>query len=172
MNEDFVRLGAELKAAREQRLPKLSQQKAADALGVGRSTVQKMERGEGDQVIVTTLRSYARLLGWTDGSVDQVLAGDKPTLASEASAGDTPSSAPSSALGLSPAVEYELKSGDVLDSQVINLGPDEDDGHIIVVLQGRKGATPEQVERIVARYGKARRHLQGIGSDVDEVAES
>ena len=168
MNQEFVRLGEELKAAREQRRPKLSQQAAADALGVGRSTVQKMERGEGGQVTVTTVRGYARLLGWTDASVDQVLAGGKPVLASEAP-GD---SGPAPALGLSPAVEYELRSGETVDSQVFNLGPDEDDGHIIVVVQGKKGMSPEQLERIAARSRAVRRRLQGIGAEADEVAES
>ncbi|MFM9542267.1 helix-turn-helix domain-containing protein [Streptomyces turgidiscabies] len=168
MNQEFVRLGEELKAAREQRRPKLSQQMAADALGVGRSTVQKMERGDGGQVTITTVRSYARLLGWTDESFDQVLAGGKPALATEAQGG----SGPAPTLGLSPAVEYELRSGETLDSQVINLGPDEDDGHIIVVVQGKKGMSPEQLERIAARYRGVRRRLQGIGTDADEVAES
>jgi hypothetical protein len=74
---------------------------------------------------------------------------------------------------LSPAIEYELRSSETLDSTVINLGPDEDDGHVIVVLQGRKGATPEEVARIAARYRKARRVLQGLAAEPDDdVADS
>ncbi|MGW9286198.1 hypothetical protein ACWGSA_29290, partial [Streptomyces diastaticus] len=75
------------------------------------------------------------------------------------------------ALGLSPAVEMELQAGETLESNVINLGPDEDDGHIIVVLQSRKGATREEMARVAARYRKARRYLQSIASETDEVAE-
>ncbi|MFE0727891.1 helix-turn-helix domain-containing protein [Streptomyces antibioticus] len=169
MDQDYVRLGAELKAAREHRRPRLTQPDAAQALGVGRSTVQKMESERVSQVTPTTVRAYARLLGWTDDSVDRVLAGGDPAIASDR--GDRPLTG-SPNLGLSPAVEYELRAGKVLDSQVINLGPDESDGQIIVVLQGKKDATPEEVERIAARYRRARRHLQGISADADQVAES
>ncbi|MGQ4358510.1 helix-turn-helix domain-containing protein [Streptomyces sp. SAS_272] len=170
MDQDFARLGAELKAARLRKRPRITQPEAAEALGVGRSTIQKMESEKASQVTPTTVRAYARLLGWADGSVGQVLAGGEPTMTPEdgAAGGNT---APQG-LGLSPLVEHELRSGKVLESQVFNLGPDESDGQIIVVLQGRKDATPEEVERIAARYRQARRHLQGISSDRGEVAES
>lgn len=171
MNEDFVRLSAELKATRERRRPKLTQPEAARQLGVGRSTVQKMDNGKAGQVTITTVRSYARLLGWTEDSVDQVLAGGDPVMRPDAADG-IPAAAPPVDLGLSPAVEYELRSSKTLESVVINLGPDEDDGHIIVVLQGKKGATPEEIERVAARYRPVRRHLQGIATEADEVADS
>ncbi|MEI5522479.1 helix-turn-helix transcriptional regulator [Streptomyces brasiliscabiei] len=172
MDQDYVRLGEELKAARERRRPRMTQPAAADALAVSRTTVQKMENGKADQVTPTTVRGYARLLGWSDDSVKRVLAGGDPIASDEQErmSADSAVLAPQ-ALGLSPAVEYELRSSEVLDSQVINLGPDEDDGHIIVVLQGKKGATPEEVERIAARYRRARRHLQGLAADPDVVAD-
>ncbi|MFB7776864.1 helix-turn-helix domain-containing protein [Streptomyces bauhiniae] len=169
MDQDFARLGAELKAARLRRRPRITQPEAADALGVGRSTVQKMESPRVSQVTTTTVRAYARLLGWTEESVDRVLAGDDPTAAAE---GERPLKAVPSDVGLSPEVEYELRTGRVLGSQVFNLGPDEEDGQIIVVLQGKPDATPAEVERIAARYKKARRRLQGIAAESDGVAES
>lgn len=147
----------------------MTQPEAADALSVSRSTVQKMEGVRVSLVARPTVHAYARLLGWTAESVDCVLAGESPVMADGNHA--TLPEAPAPGLGLTPAVEYELRSGRVLDSQVINLGPDEDDGHIIVVLQGKKNATPEEVERIAARYRRARRHLQGISAETDEVAE-
>ncbi|MGW0869893.1 helix-turn-helix domain-containing protein [Streptomyces sp. NPDC002740] len=170
MDQDFARLGAELKAARLRKRPRITQPEAAEALGVGRSTIQKMEGEKVSQVTPTTVRAYARLLGWADGATEQVLAGGDPVMAAEGEAASKVP--PSPGLGLSPAVEYELRSGKVLDSQVFNLGPDDSDGQIIVVLQGKRDATPEEVERIAARYRRARRHLQGITSDTEEVAES
>ncbi len=167
MDQDFVRLGAELKAARLRRRPRMTQPEAAEALGVSRSTIQKMEGAGVAQVAPPSVQAYARLLGWTEESVDRVLTGGEPEMANN----QAPAEPPAQGLGLTPAVEYELRSGRVLDSQVINLGPDENDGHIIVVLQGKKNATPAEVERIAARYRRARRHLQGIGSEADEVAE-
>ncbi|WP_172384761.1 helix-turn-helix transcriptional regulator [Streptomyces sp. MNP-20] len=176
--QDFVRLGLELKDARERMRPRVFQPAAAKALGVSRSTIQKMENGQADQVFNTTVRAYVRFLGWTDDSYERVLAGGEPTLRGS---NDQPSAeqAVSTAheeqapdLGLSPTVEYELRSGRTLESTVINLGPDEDDGHIIVVLQGKKDATPEEVAKVAERYRKARRHLQSIAAEADDGADS
>jgi DNA-binding XRE family transcriptional regulator len=46
MDETTKRLGEALQAAREGRRPKLTQPEAAKALGVGRSTIQNIERGQ------------------------------------------------------------------------------------------------------------------------------
>ncbi|MEV2249355.1 helix-turn-helix transcriptional regulator [Streptomyces sp. NPDC050147] len=172
MDEDSKLLGSELQASREGRRPKLLQPDVGVALGVSRTTIQNIENGKFKK-ISPTIREYAELLGWPEGAVDHVFAGGRLADFDAAGAPDAePEPAPS--LGLSPAVEYELRSGDVLGSQVINLGPDEEDGQIIVVLQGKKGASKEEVARVAARFRKARRHLQGIGADADdgEVADS
>ncbi|MVO87892.1 helix-turn-helix domain-containing protein [Streptomyces sp. p1417] len=178
--QDFVRLGAELKEARERMRPRVSQPGAAEALGVSRSTIQKIENGNAAQVFVTTVRAYVRFVGWTDDSYERVLAGGDPTpvdggqqTSVEQAASDLleEEASPRAGLGLSPTVEYELRSSETLESTVINLGPDEDDGHIIVVLQGKKGATPEEVQRVAERYRRVRRHLQVVATDADEVAD-
>ncbi|MGW3847130.1 helix-turn-helix domain-containing protein [Streptomyces fagopyri] len=170
MDQDYARLGEQLKAAREQKRPRISQSYVAAELGVGRSTIYKMESGEGAKVTPTTLLAYARLLGWTEDSLDRVLAGGDP-VATDSDAGAAAQHAVPG-VELSPAVEYELRSGKVLDSQVFNLGPDDADGQIIVVLQGKKDATPEEAERVAARYRRARRHLQGLAAELGGVAES
>ncbi|NUP16585.1 MAG: helix-turn-helix domain-containing protein [Streptomyces sp.] len=171
MDETTKRLGEALQAAREGRRPRLTQPEAAKQLGVGRSTIQNIERGQFTK-INQTVRQYASLLGWSDDAVERVAAGKAPATST---GGDTDSEtgepAGNSGLPLPPAVEYELRTNETLDSTVINLGPDEDDGHVIVVLQGRKGATPEEVARIAERYRKARRYLQGLAAEADEVAD-
>jgi DNA-binding XRE family transcriptional regulator len=170
MDDDSKRLGSELQRARESRRPRLKQGDAGEALGVSRTTIQNIEHGKFTR-INSTVRKYARLLGWPEGAEDRVMAGG-PVLDEGASVSSPSNEASSSELGLSPEVEYELRTGETLGSQVINLGPDDEDGHIIVVLQGRKGATPEEVERIAARYRRARRHLQGLAAESGEVAET
>lgn len=163
MDDGTRELGTRLQVAREARRPRLTQADAAEEIGASRSTVQNIERG--DFVGVTkTVRRYAKLLGFEDGEAERIVAGS-PEPSAQDSAAEEP-------LPLPPAVEYELRTSQTLESAVINLGPDEDDGHVIVVLQGRKGATPEEVARIAARYRKARRYLQNLASDDDEVAES
>lgn len=164
MDEGTRELGTRLQVAREARRPRLTQAAAAESIGASRSTVQNIERG--DFVGVTkTVRSYAALLGFADGEAERIVMGTPEPSAQDSAAEDE-------RLPLPPAVEYELRTSQTLESAVINLGPDEDDGHVIVVLQGRKGATPEEVARIAARYRKARRYLQNLASDDDEVAES
>jgi len=167
MDEMTTRLGEALQAAREGRRPRLTQPEAARALGVGRSTIQNIEAGKFSKVN-RTVREYATLLGWPEGAAERVMAGG--SIEEEAATEAAPSAAES--LPLPPAVEYELRSNQTLDSTVINLGPDEDDGHVIVVLQGRKGATPEEVARIAARYRKTRHYLQRLAAEADEVADS
>ncbi|MFB6619431.1 helix-turn-helix domain-containing protein [Streptomyces rochei] len=168
MDEATKRLGTELQAAREGRRPRLTQPQVAEHLGVSRTTIQNIEAGR-FQRVNANIRDYARLLGWPEGAAERVMEGgtvrppDEPPATAEPSA--------PAALGLSPAVEMELQAGETLESNVINLGPDEDDGHIIVVLQSRKGATREEMARVAARYRKARRYLQSIASETDEVAE-
>ncbi|MFD9905597.1 helix-turn-helix domain-containing protein [Streptomyces sp. NPDC059063] len=166
MDHDSKRLGSELQASREQRRPKLTQPGAAEKLKVSRNAIQNIEHGKITRV-TPTVRAYAALLGWPGGAVDHVWEGG--TLADYVADEPEPAPAPSApdGLGLSPTVEYELRSGKTLESTVINLGPDEDDGHIIVVLQGKKDATPEEVAKVAERYRKARRHLQSIAAEAD-----
>ncbi|WP_326729031.1 helix-turn-helix transcriptional regulator [Streptomyces phaeochromogenes] len=172
MDDDSKLLGSELQASREGRRPKLTQPDVADALSVSRTTIQNIEAGKFKK-INATIRDYARLLGWPDGAVDHVQAGGR---LADLPVGTAPASVTEAAplLGLSPAVEFELRSHETLDSTVINLGPDEADGHIVVILQGRKGASPEEIERVAGRYRRARRYLQAVTTAVeaDEVADS
>lgn len=168
MDEDSKRLGSALQAAREARRPRLTQPEAADLVGVGRTTIQNIEAGKFTKVN-RTVKDYAALLGWPDGQADAVYEG-RPALTSVETSAPDEDHAPG--LPLPPAVEYELRAAETLEAAVINLGPDEDDGHVIVVVQGRKGATPEEVARIAARFRKARRYLQGLATESDEVADS
>lgn len=170
MDEENRRLGSALQAAREGRRPKLTQPEVAERLGVSRTTVQNIEGGRFRKVN-STIREYAKLLGWDDQAIDRVLTGaavTRPEVVDLDAAAGAEGTAATTGLGLTPEVEYELRASETLGSAVINLGPDEDDGHVIVVLQGRKGATPEEVARIAAKYRKVRRHLQGLATDADD----
>lgn len=168
MDEHTMRLGSELQAAREGLRPRVTQAQAAQKLGVSRTTIQNFEAGKFNKV-TPSIREYARLVGLTDGAVDQLAAGDSPTETHDqpkAVPSEPPEAAPQyGTLGLPPAVEYELHAGQTLESTVINLGPDEDDGHLIVVLQGKKDSSPEEIAKIAARYRKARSFLQGLAAD-------
>ncbi|WP_328657955.1 helix-turn-helix transcriptional regulator [Streptomyces sp. NBC_00334] len=169
--DDTKRLGSLLQAARDARRPRMTQPEAADQLGVGRTTVQNIEAGKFAR-INRTVRDYAALLGWPEGAAERVAAGGPPPAFGSSGTADEPAPAGTPPLPLPPAVDYELRNAETLDATVINLGPDEDDGHMIVVLQGRKGASPEEVARLAARYRKARRYLQNLATEDDGVADS
>lgn len=168
--DDTKRLGSLLQAAREARRPRLNQPDAAKQLGTSRTTIQNIEAGK-FATVNRTVREYAALLGWPEGAAERVAAGaPAPALSSSEPASEPGTGAPP--LPLPPAVDYELRNAETLDATVINLGPDDDDGHVIVVLQGRKGATPDEVARLAERYRKVRRYVQSLGADDDGVAES
>ncbi|MFL5910502.1 MAG: helix-turn-helix domain-containing protein [Gaiellaceae bacterium] len=172
MDEQTTRLGQALQAAREAKRPRLTQPQAAEQLGVSRTTVQNIEAGRFAKV-TPTVRAYARLVGLSDEAVDDVFAGrsrPRPLELVEAPAESAETTTQLGDLGLSPAVEYELRQGQTLENMVIPLGPNESDGHLIVALQGRKGMTPEQIARIAARFSRVRPRLQGLATN-DEVAD-
>ncbi|WP_437089858.1 helix-turn-helix transcriptional regulator [Streptomyces sp. enrichment culture] len=175
MDQETKRLGSLLQAAREARRPRLHQPDAAELLGVSRTTVQNIESGRFAKVN-RTVREYARVLGWPDGAADRVAAGGPAPAVqaeeAEAEAGIDPDTAEAAPLPLPPAVDYELRNSETLDASVINWGPDDEDGHIIVVLQGKKGASPEEVARLARRYRKARRYLQNLAAEDDGVADT
>lgn len=143
MDLDWDRLGAALQAARQAMTPELTQDELAAELGVGRSTIQNIERGQVFKKPSPTIRAFARRVGWTEDSVDRVLAGGEPILAAEPS-----TEAPGYYYpfpGLPLRIKHELKSeGEVVDTVVIPLG---DGGSAVVVVRNPPNATPEQRQR-------------------------
>jgi DNA-binding XRE family transcriptional regulator len=172
MDEQTTRLGQAIQAAREAQRPRLTQPQAAEQLGVSRTTVQNIEAGRFSK-LTPSVRAYARLVGIADTAVDDIYAGrphPTPADGAEVPAEAAPEEAVG-AFGLSPTVEYELRQGQTLENMVIPLGPDESDGHLIIALQGKKNASPEEVARIAARFRRVRSRLQTLTNE-EEVADS
>lgn len=166
-DQDWDRLGRAFAQGREE--AHLTQVEAAERLGVSRGPIQNIERGRtGGQrpsKVTGTMRSYARLLGWADGSIERVLAGGEPEEAPTPAPAE-PEQHPLS--DLSPDVQMELRSGRTLGSQVLHLGPPESDARVIVVLKGGEDITEEQMEEIMQDWRKRRRHLQGVATDPED----
>ncbi len=76
MDRDWARLGSALRAAREDL--GLGQKEVADRIGVSRNALRNTEIGEISRV-TPTVREYARIVGWTEASIDVVLNGGEPT---------------------------------------------------------------------------------------------
>ncbi|MEW2415355.1 helix-turn-helix transcriptional regulator [Streptomyces sp. NPDC046866] len=165
MDQDWVRLGEALKAARVATRPKLTQTDVAERLGVSRATVQNIEQGKGFKRVSSAIRAYGTLVGWTADSPEQVLAGGDPTP-------DDPSRrpvvAPSVAKGLPLTVQDELeRDGAVVDTAVVHL---PDGTAVTVIVKGAsKSPTPEERQRNLEAWRRVQPMLRELsypsGSD-------
>lgn len=166
-DRDWRRLARAFAEAR--RAIGLTQEEAAAELHVSRGPIQAIERGRQSNgkdftKVTGTMRAYARLVRWTEDSIDRVLDGGDPQQEEAPPPPVTPTD-PASDLPL--AVAMELRSGRTLDSTVVHIGPEESDARIIVVLKGNPDITEEQVEELMRDWRKQRRHLQGVATETD-----
>lgn len=163
MQRDWARLGAALRAARETR--GLGQAEVGEQIGVGRGAMRNIERGEIAKVS-TTIRAYARAVGWEDGSIEAVLDGGDPIVAPADSGRDAEAvqsitvAAPEE---LPLRIRAALASGPLIDAAVIPLPGDDDDdpdANMVVILKGGKRATPEQLRRALERWEEMETRLR------------
>lgn len=167
---DWEKLGKAYAEARK--ATDLTQADVAERLHVSRTTIQAIERGalpNGSTFskVTSTMRAYARLLGWTDASPDHIADGGDPEAAPSLEAAAAPSKG-----DLPPAVDRELRSGRTLDHTVVHLGnEDEGDTRIIVVLKGAEDISEEELDRMWQQWRKTRRHLQAIPGESDTPQE-
>lgn len=165
MKRDWGRLGRALADARKR--TGRTQTGVAEAIGVSRTPIQAIERGTEFDKVTGTIREYARLVGWTTNSVEVVLAGGEPTLASDI-APITQSATPLLADDLPLRIVEEIGEGPLLDTTVLNLGPGRTGARMIMVVRGAPDATPEEIRRDLLAWRKAQRHLADLGEDETE----
>ncbi|MEU0783441.1 helix-turn-helix transcriptional regulator [Streptomyces sp. NPDC006173] len=172
MERDWVRLGKAFAKART--AAGLTQEQVAERLHVSRTPIQAIERGRQPNSkpfakITTTMRAYARLVGWTEDSPDLVLDGGDP----EALGSVQPATEPATASGLPTAVDRELRSGKTLDHAVVHLGSEDDDEtRLVVVLKGSEDISEEELDRLWQQWRRTRRTLQAIPGESDTPQES
>ncbi|MFE3855231.1 helix-turn-helix domain-containing protein [Streptomyces griseorubiginosus] len=137
MASDWARLGEKLKSSRIAR--GMEQQQVAAAIGVKRGAVRNIEQGNIAK-LTPTVRAYGALVGWTDGSVEAVLAGGDPTLA-EGGAARTDGATSD----LSLHVQESLRRGPLLESRVQEVTTPAGRVLATIVLRGDEGLTPEEL---------------------------
>ncbi|MEU9777742.1 helix-turn-helix transcriptional regulator [Streptomyces sp. NPDC047968] len=165
MDRDWARLGRLLKAAREAR--GLEQQAVAAAIGVGRGAMLRVERGDVSRV-TPTIVGYAKAVGWTEGSVEAVLAGGEPTTVEPEQPAAPPApqaavTAPDLVRELPWRIKTALSDGPLIDAAVIDLPADDDedpDAQMVVIVRGRGDLTPEQMRRALLRWEQAEADLR------------
>ncbi|OQQ13053.1 hypothetical protein B0675_40260 [Streptomyces sp. M41(2017)] len=166
---DWERLGQAFAEARK--AADLTQIEVAERLSVTRTPIQAIERGRQPNgrpfnKVTSTMRAYARLVGWTEDSPNRILAGHEPDTAPtiEEQAAERQSTLP-------PAIDLELRSGKTLDSTVVHLGSEDEDSRIIVVLKGSDDISDEELDKLWKQWRQTRRHLQGLPSGTDAPQE-
>jgi transcriptional regulator with XRE-family HTH domain len=164
---DWKRLGHAFAEARK--AANLTQVEVAERLSVTRTPIQAIERGVQPNgkpfaKVSATMRAYARLVGWTEGSPDLILQEQEPEPATQ----PVPEAAEAK-FDLPPAVDRELRSGRTLDSTVVHLSGegDEDDVRIVVVLKGAQNISEEEIDRRYEQWRRTRRHVQAIPGETD-----
>lgn len=167
---DWERLGQAFADARKD--ADLTQIEVAERLSVTRTPIQAIERGRQPNgrpfiKVTSTMRAYARLVGWTEDSPNLILDGQDPEPAP--AAGEVPAEHKST---LPPAIDLELRSGKTLDSTVVHLGGEDEDSRIIVVLKGSEDISEEELEKLWQQWRRTRRHLQGLPSNPEAPKES
>ncbi|MEU2755980.1 helix-turn-helix transcriptional regulator [Streptomyces albidoflavus] len=170
MDRDWVRLGRALAEGRKE--AGLTQAEAASRLDTSVSTVQAIERGGTWAKPTPTIRAYVRLVGWTDDSVERVLAGGEPSRVVEATADLSVAGAEPGAPvpdGLPLRVAAELASGPLLDTMVIQL---PGGGQAVVVARGKEGGSPEEIQAALEAWRRAQPQLQEIELRGEEPPES
>lgn len=171
MTYDWARLSKALQAARKAR--GIGQVELGELVGVRRSAIQKIERGDMKKV-TPTIRAIARVVGWTDDSVDRVLAGGEPELATqnapEEPAEDDTEVASLGRSDLSLRLVHDITSGGpLLDATVLPLADDDDElGHMVIVVRGKPDASPQAIRRALEEWERREMRLRGVTGEADE----
>lgn len=162
MERDWRRLGRALAEARE--ACGLTQIGMTQELKVSIGPIQTIERGASKRV-TTTIRAYAQRVGWTEESIDRVLAGGDPELRADAPPNNAPAGAGSAAgrLAALPArvVQALADDGQLIDATVLNLRR-PGGGKAIIVIKGEPDAPPEEIAKDLEEWARREMALRGV----------
>lgn len=172
MTQDWARLGARLRAAREDVL-RLTQEELGDRIGVGRNAIRLIENGQAKRV-TATIRSYVREAGWADGSIEAVLVGGEPVLGDVADGAEVDVSEPELNVDvmrqialalverLPQRVLQELSDGRVVDSDVMDLSKDGSSAIMTLVVERDSSPSPDKVRQDLREWGQVQREIRRI----------
>jgi transcriptional regulator with XRE-family HTH domain len=178
MERDWARLGALLKRAARAR--GLQQKDIAERLRRQRGAIRNIETGN-ISTVSDTVEAYAQLVGWSDGSVDAVLAGGEPELASDAEPSPVipvrtaladPDAAREAGLDdLSLRVLAALSEGPLVDSDVLTIPMAGGTLRAALVVRGAPDMTPDQ-QRQAVREWEAREQAVRAAAEGDEQSDT
>ncbi len=171
MDDEWVRLGAAVREAREAK--GLKQAQLGEAVGVGATTIANIERAR-TRAITSTLRSVARVLDWPPDTIETVLAGGEPPapgdgvdVVAQDGQGQVTLQAKtySAPEGMPLRVARALVEGTTLDTTIVPLGPGAD---MVVVVKGKPTASPEELRAALLAWEQREGHLDRLGLVADD----
>lgn len=158
MNRDWKRLGSAIKALREE-LGMTTQQALADAAGVTRQSVQSLESGKQRTRMPATIVPIEKALGRDAGWAAKILTGE-----TRADNGVTPRLAE----GMPVRVMQELSSGEVVDTEVVELSVPGSPFKLVAIFKQdapAADASPEEMRRVMQEWSRMQRALRQIADD-------
>ncbi|MFC7791294.1 helix-turn-helix domain-containing protein [Streptomyces cinereoruber] len=172
MEPEWGKLGARLRAGRE--TLRMSQEDVGDRIGVKRNTLRLIENGRISRVSAT-VRAYARLIGWTDDSVDTVLNGGEPQLAEGGPAAtkeapkDFAAEVARVLMSRLPArIVQEVIDGRVVEHDVLDLRPDGSSALMTLIVERSQEPPASQVQEDLRNWGEVQRELRRLLKSQDE----
>lgn len=166
MNRDWKRLGSAIKAQREH-LGLTTQQELAQAAGVTRQTVQSLEAGRQRTRMPATIGSIEKALRWEPGTASRLLSGEDERRGEADTA--------RFAEGMPMRIAQELSSGQVVDTEVLDLSLPGSNSRLVVVFKQDAPAAdmdPDELRASLQEWSRLQRAMRRITSDtLDDTAD-
>ncbi|MBW1603451.1 XRE family transcriptional regulator [Streptomyces sp. JJ66] len=159
MERDWARLGRAFADGRK--LRHVKQDEVPDLIGSSRAVIQKIEQGTAyKRGPAAVHRRYADWLGWTNDSIDAVLAGGEPTMRDDAR-GETAQSAsvPGAPDDLPIATQYALREGPLVETKTYSVPTAGGTLTATIVVRGEPEASPEEMHRALLEWRERARRL-------------
>lgn len=151
--ERWTDLGRQLAEARQS--AGKTQVALAAEIGVSKSTIKAIEYGRPYEKVQANHRAVAQAVGWTPGSVEDVLDGRRPTVAggSRSAAGAPASKLPE---GLSDRARLELGSARAFDDTVVRVGLGRRKV-IMILTEADDAVSPEELRKDIEMWEQIQR---------------
>lgn len=159
MTRDWKALGRAITALREE-LGMPRQQDLADAAGVTRQSVQSLESGKQRTRMPASIGAVEKALGREPGWAAKILAGENPSQQNGATA--------RLADGMPVRVVQELSSGEVVDTEVVELSIAGSPFKLVGILKqdsSTAGMDPVEMSRVLQEWSRMQRAMRQIADD-------
>lgn len=157
MDRDWKRLGSAIKARREE-LGMTTQQALADKAGVTRQSVQSLEAGKERSRMPATVSAIEKALQWPAGAAARLLTGS-----------ETQQRGPQRfAEGMPARVARELSTGQVVDTEVLDLTLPGSSSRIVVVFKQDSDAadmSEEELRAELQEFSRIQRAVRQIAAE-------